>query len=133
MLPNHHLGRVPISKPYLDMKPSIRILLLALLTWMGGASAASAFEFPEVWAFSPAASTPNVAEVPSNGEIFITTKNNQVRVQNAEGLTLDIYNVAGVKVATYRVDSDDKTVTLNLNRGIYIAKVGKVARRINLL
>ena len=74
-----------------------------------------------------------MTEVPTSGDILITTKNNQVRVQNAEGLTLDLYNVAGVKVAAYRVDSDDKTITLNLNRGIYIAKVGKVARRINLL
>ena len=82
---------------------------------------------------TPVATAPNVTEVPTGGDILITTKNNQVRVQNAEGPTLDLYNVAGVKVATYRVDSDDKTITLNLNRGIYIAKVGKVARRINLL
>ena len=75
---------------------------------------------------TPVATAPNVTEVPTGGDILITTKNNQVRVQNAEGLTLDLYNVAGVKVATYRVDSDDKTITLNLNRGIYIAKVGKV-------
>lgn len=115
------------------MNSAIRLLLLIALAWTGTSAVAAPFQFPEPWTMTPVATAPNVTEVPTSGDILITTKNNQVRVQNAEGLTLDLYNVAGVKVATYRVDSDDKTITLNLNRGIYIAKVGKVARRINLL
>ena len=41
-----------------------------------------------------------------------------------------IYNITGVKVASYKVDSAEKTITLNLEKGYYIVKVGDVARRI---
>lgn len=66
-------------------------------------------------------------------EISISIKGRELRVQHAEGQSIDIYNVAGVKVMTQRVDSEDKVVLLNIPRGIYIVKVGKVARRINVL
>lgn len=97
--------------------------------------------------FCPVARAAEVVELPTSAvelaapstnaptldEITITIKGNQIRVQNAEGFTLDVYNITGVKVATHRLDSDDKTITLNINRGIYIVKVGKVARRVNIL
>ncbi len=67
------------------------------------------------------------------GEARITVNNNsdnqEVRVQDAEGQRLEVYNVLGVKVASYRVDSSDKTITLGLQRGCYILKVGKVVRK----
>ena len=43
-----------------------------------------------------------------------------------------VYNITGVKVSTHRVESDDFTLTLNVERGIYIVKVGKVVRRITI-
>ena len=65
------------------------------------------------------------------GEAKITVNNNsdnqEVRVQDAE--RLEVYNVLGVRVASYRVDSNDKTFTLGLQRGCYILKVGKVVRK----
>ncbi len=67
------------------------------------------------------------------GEAKITVNNNsdnqEVRVQDAEGQRLEVYNVLGVRVASYRVDSNDKTFTLGLQRGCYILKVGKVVRK----
>ena len=71
-------------------------------------------------------------EAPSLDEIAITVRGNQIRVQHAEGLTLMVYNITGVKVSTHRVESDDYSFTLNVDRGIYIVKVGKVARRITI-
>ncbi len=76
---------------------------------------------------------PSSAEAQAGAEIVLSVRENQVRVQHADGLTLTVYDIAGVKVATYRIDSEDKTLTLHLTRGIYIIKVGKVARRINIL
>ena len=62
------------------------------------------------------------------GEAKITVNNNsdnqEVRVQDAESQRLEVYNVLGV-----RVDSNDKTFTLGLQRGCYILKVGKVVRK----
>lgn len=66
-------------------------------------------------------------------EIQITVNNNsdnqEVRVQDAEGQRLEVYNVLGVRVAVYRIDSSDKTFTLGLQKGCYILKVGKVVRK----
>lgn len=73
------------------------------------------------------------AESSAAEEIAISVSQGKVRVVNAEGATLEVYDITGVKVMSVRLDSNDKTVPLNLNRGIYILKVGKVARRVNLL
>lgn len=84
---------------------------------------------------APTAMVPNAPgqmEAPNFDEIAITVRGNQLRVQHAEGLNLMVYNITGVKVSTHRVESDDFTLTLNVERGIYIVKVGKVARRITI-
>ncbi len=75
---------------------------------------------------------PGQMEAPNFDEIAITVRGNQLRVQHAEGLTLMVYNITGVKVSTHRVESDDYSFTLNVERGIYIVKVGKVVRRITI-
>lgn len=75
---------------------------------------------------------PGQMEAPNFDEIAITVRGNQLRVQHAEGLNLMVYNITGVKVSTHRVESDDFALTLNVERGIYIVKVGKVARRITI-
>lgn len=63
-------------------------------------------------------------------KIVVSFEKNTLRVQRAEGYTVYIYNITGVKVASYKVDSAEKTITLNLEKGYYIVKVGDVARRI---
>ena len=70
-------------------------------------------------------------EAVSEGKITIknTSDNEEVRVQYTESQRLEFYNVLGVRVASYRVDSNDKTFTLGLQRGCYILKVGKVVRK----
>lgn len=65
-------------------------------------------------------------------EISVTINGSKLRVQNAEGLTVTVYNITGVKAASFKVDSEDKTVTLNLEKGCYIVKVGNVARKVTV-
>lgn len=43
-----------------------------------------------------------------------------------------VYSITGECVARYRIDSDEKTIALGLPKGIYIIKVGNVARKISL-
>ena len=81
---------------------------------------------------SPVAEIPMSMETSSMDEITITVRGNQLRVQRADGLSLSVYNITGVKVAMHRVDGDDFSLTLNVERGIYIVKVGKVVRRITI-
>ena len=68
----------------------------------------------------------------ARGEIAVTQQGKNIKVQNACGKTLQVYNVTGALVATYRIDSADKTITLNVGRGCYIVKVGDVTRKITI-
>lgn len=64
--------------------------------------------------------------------ITISVSGAQVHVTNATGKVLEIYNLAGVRVASYKIDSDDKTVNINLTKGCYILKVDKVVRKVSI-
>ena len=66
------------------------------------------------------------------GAITMTVTGSQIRVTNASGQTLEIYNLTGVRVATVRIDSDDKTLNINLPKGCYMIKIGKVVRKVPL-
>ncbi|MBQ8969010.1 MAG: T9SS type A sorting domain-containing protein [Bacteroidaceae bacterium] len=64
--------------------------------------------------------------------VSLSANGAKVHVSGAEGQTLEVYNLTGVKVTTIRIDSNDKALTLNLQRGCYILKVGKVVRKISI-
>lgn len=55
-----------------------------------------------------------------------------LHITNAYGMTLDIYNVAGMKVMSVKIDSTDKRYELSLPKGCYIVKVGKTVRKISI-
>ncbi len=63
----------------------------------------------------------------------MVVRDGNVHITNAEGKNLEVYNVTGVRVALIRIDSNDKQVNLNLSRGCYILKVGKIVRKITIL
>ena len=64
--------------------------------------------------------------------ISITANGSSVHVSGANGQTLEIFNITGVRVATMRIDSDDKTFTLNLSKGCYLLKIDKVVRKVSI-
>ena len=64
--------------------------------------------------------------------VSINVKGTQVHVSGAEGKVLEIFNLAGVRVASVRIDSNDKTLSLNLGRGCYLLKVDKIVRKISI-
>ncbi len=65
--------------------------------------------------------------------VTISVSESCVHIKNAEKMVLEIYNLAGVKVSTQKIDSADKKIELdNLPKGCYIIKVGKTARKIYL-
>lgn len=65
--------------------------------------------------------------------ITLTIQGNKAHITNADGKNLEIYNLTGVRVARIRIDSNDKQLSLNLDRGCYIMKVGKVVRKVTIL
>lgn len=66
------------------------------------------------------------------GGITIALNGKQLHVAKAAGQTLEIYNLAGVRVTTIRIDSEEKTVDLNLKKGCYMLKIGKFVRKISI-
>lgn len=78
--------------------------------------------------------TPAAMGVVDNGfaDVTVLFDGSTLRVTNASGLSLDIYSVTGVRVMSVRVDGDDKSFKLNLQRGCYIVKVGNVVRKISV-
>ena len=65
-------------------------------------------------------------------EIEIIVEQGAIRVAGAIGETMRVYNVTGVEVMNMRVDSQDKRFHVNLPKGFYIIKVGKVVRKVYL-
>ena len=64
-------------------------------------------------------------------EIIITLHGRDLNIKHAAGKTLEVFSVTGSRIATYRIDTSDKTV--KLNRGCYIVKVGNIARKITVI
>lgn len=64
--------------------------------------------------------------------IDISVAGSVLHVTGAAGQDLYIYNVTGVRVKSIKVDSNDKRYDLNLPKGCYIVKVGKVVRKISV-
>ena len=64
--------------------------------------------------------------------IILTVTGAKVHISGAEGETLAVYNLTGAKVTAIRIESNDKVLNLNLQRGCYILKVGKVVRKISI-
>ena len=64
--------------------------------------------------------------------VSIRLTGNELRITGAAGEMMQIYNVAGVRVMTVKIDSSDKTYNLNLPKGCYIVKVGKIVRKISI-
>ena len=62
--------------------------------------------------------------------IVITVTESTLHVSGAAGQMLAIYDVAGIRVVYLKVESSDKRFELNLPKGCYIVKVGKVVRKI---
>lgn len=64
--------------------------------------------------------------------ITISVQESVLRISGANGQVVQIYNVAGVLVKSIKVEGNDRRIELNLNKGCYIVKVGKVVRKISI-
>lgn len=64
--------------------------------------------------------------------IVISVNQSLLRVSGANGQVMHIYNVAGVRVMSVKIDGSDKSFELNLPKGCYIVKIGKTVRKISI-
>lgn len=68
-----------------------------------------------------------------NDEVRLVVNGQNVRVQNAQGAVLEVFSITGTKVSSVRIDSADKSFSLNLTRGCYIVKVKNIVRKVSIL
>ena len=84
------------------------------------------------------AAVPNTARAAAAIEIIdteiqnitVTVNESVVHVTGANGEVMHIYNVTGMKLMSVRVEGQDKRIEINLPKGCYIVKIGKVVRKI---
>lgn len=78
-----------------------------------------------------AVSTEPATEQQSNDrEITIVVKQSTLLVNNAQGETLEVVSLTGNKVMEVKIESPSQRIELDIPKGCYIVKVGKVVRKI---
>ena len=63
-------------------------------------------------------------------DIPITVDGQWVVINGAQGQTLEVVSLTGRRVMTVKIESPAQRVELNVPKGCYILKIGKVVRKI---
>ena len=105
---------------------NMKKLLLSVFLFMA-VSAIQAFAAPDYHFLN------NFNFVDMVQETQISMSGNVLRVIDAAGQNVEVFNVTGVRVFCKRVESNDQSFQLGLTRGCYIVKVGRVVRKVNIV
>ena len=73
-----------------------------------------------------------VAEQVDEQQPVLTIDGNTVSVNGAAGMTLEVVSLTGRAVATHKIEGPAQRIELNLPKGCYILKVGKVVRKVTV-
>jgi len=65
-------------------------------------------------------------------DVSIAVEGRTVTVSGAQGEKLQVVSLTGRLVAEYDIDAPVQRVELNLSKGCYILKVGKVVRKVSI-
>ena len=65
-------------------------------------------------------------------EPILTVQNSSVTVTGAVGQTLEVVSLTGKCLMTVRIDSPSQRIDLNVPKGCYILKVGKIVRKVTI-
>ncbi len=71
-----------------------------------------------------------VMELTDEQEVDVVYSEGTLTITGADGLVLQIVTVTGNVVLHKRIDSPEQKIELNIPKGCYIVKVGKVVRRV---
>lgn len=67
-----------------------------------------------------------------DGVVTISFSQGTLYVTGGEGMTLEVVSLTGNKVMEQQVDSPAQKFELNIPKGCYIVKVGKVVRKVSI-
>lgn len=65
-----------------------------------------------------------------DGNVVIAVEGNSVVVSGAQGHVLEVISLTGRRIAEYEIDSPSQRIDLNLSKGCYVLKVGKIVRKV---
>lgn len=77
-----------------------------------------------------AVSNEPLVEQGNDREITIVVQQSSLFVNNAQGQVLEVVSLTGKQIVKVKIDSPAQRVELNVPKGCYIVKVGKVVRKI---
>ena len=103
------------------MKKRLLIFTLAVTMLMAPASVLRAMNVVE----------PGI-EQSIDEDVTITVSGQTVTVSGAQGETLEVISLTGRRVMTVKIESPTQRIELNIPKGCYILKVGKVVRKVSL-
>jgi hypothetical protein len=86
------------------------------------------------WPLSMMAVEPEqaITEQAIDDDITITVNGQTVVVNGAQGQTLEVVSLTGRRVMTVKIESPAQRVELNVPKGCYILKIGKVVRKVTV-
>lgn len=67
-----------------------------------------------------------------DSEVTISYSQGSVYVSGGEGLTIEVISLTGNKVFEQQIESPSQKFELNIPKGCYIVKVGKVVRKVSI-
>jgi len=85
-----------------------------------------------VSAFATTWEVPSSEALADDERVTISVSEQTVLVSGAQGEKLEVVSLTGKVVKTIAIDSASQRIELNLPKGCYILKVGKVARKISV-
>ena len=71
-------------------------------------------------------------EMVEQTEPVISVQQSSVTVTGAVGETLEVVSLTGKSLMTVRIESPSQRIELNVPKGCYILKVGKVVRKVTI-
>lgn len=64
--------------------------------------------------------------------ISLNVEGNSVQVMGANGMTLEVVSLTGRHVISFKIEGPAQRVELNIPKGCYILKIGKVVRKVTV-
>lgn len=80
----------------------------------------------------PQAEATSTINEASNFTLSIQRGGIQVHTTACQGQTLRVYDIVGKLKCEVAIDSNDKTIHVNLSKGIYLINIGQITRRVNI-
>ena len=65
-------------------------------------------------------------------EIVISVSNQTVTINGGQGETLEVVSLTGRRMMAVKIESPVQRVELNIPKGCYILKIGKIVRKVTI-